>query len=106
MHEQNIRVDDENLHTLFCEVEAILNGRPITAISDDINDLKVLTPNNLHLLRKGNTLPPGTFVIQTITSNGDGVKSSIYLTYFGIDGQKNTCPCFNREQNRINLEET
>lgn len=62
MKEQNVRLDDEYLHTLFCEVEAILNGRPITTVSEDVHDLKVLTPNDLLLLRKGNTLPPGTFV--------------------------------------------
>jgi transposase InsO family protein len=30
MHEQNIHLSDEGLVTLFCEVESILNGRPIT----------------------------------------------------------------------------
>ena len=62
MHEQNVRLDDENLRTLFCEVEAILNGRPITTVSDDVNDLKVLAPNDLLLLRNGQSFPPGTFV--------------------------------------------
>jgi hypothetical protein len=62
MHEQNVRLDDENLRTLFCEVEAILNGRPITTVSDDVNDLKVLTPNDLLLLRNEQSFPPGTFV--------------------------------------------
>ena len=62
MHEQHVRLDDENLRTLFCEVEAILNGRPITAVAEDINDVNVLTPNDIFLLRNGNILPPGTFV--------------------------------------------
>jgi hypothetical protein len=46
MHEQNIHLSDEGLVTLFCEVESILNGRPITEMSNDISDLNVLTPNS------------------------------------------------------------
>ena len=43
-------VDDERLDTLFCEAEAVVNGRPLTVVSDDPSDLKVLTPNDLLLL--------------------------------------------------------
>ena len=31
-------LDDERLSTLFCEVESIVNGRPLTVSSDDPND--------------------------------------------------------------------
>jgi hypothetical protein len=61
MHEQNIHLSDEGLVTLFCEVESILNGRPITEMSNDISDLNVLTPNHLILQRTGESLPPGVF---------------------------------------------
>ena len=61
MREQNIRLNDEGLIALFCEVEGILNGRPITELSNDVNDLKALTPNDLLLLRPGECFPPGTF---------------------------------------------
>ncbi|XP_045120472.1 uncharacterized protein LOC123509915 [Portunus trituberculatus] len=51
-------LDDERLHTLFCAVEEIVNGRPITLVSDDPNDLIALTP--LQLLRMGaDFLPVG-----------------------------------------------
>lgn len=40
-------LDDEGLQTIFCEVEAILNDRPITEVSDDPNDLEALTPNHI-----------------------------------------------------------
>lgn len=32
-------IDEEGLHTLLCEVESIINGRPITRSSTDPNDL-------------------------------------------------------------------
>ena len=54
-------LDDENLATLMCVVEAIVNGRPLTAVSDDPSDLEALTPNHLLLLSKGPALPPGLF---------------------------------------------
>ena len=53
-------LDDEGLATLMCEVESIVNGRPLTKVSDDPRDLKALTPNHL-LLHFGTTLPPGVF---------------------------------------------
>ena len=54
-------LDDEGLATLMCEVESIVNGRPLTKVSDDPRDLEALTPNHLLLLRSGATLPPGVF---------------------------------------------
>ena len=30
--------DNEHLSTLFCKVESIVNGRPLTVLSDDPND--------------------------------------------------------------------
>ena len=39
MYQQSIRLDDEGLRTLFCEVEAIFNARPITKLSTDVNDV-------------------------------------------------------------------
>ena len=37
---------DEGLVTLLCEVESIINGRPITTVSGDSNDPELLTPNH------------------------------------------------------------
>jgi len=55
------KLDDESLSTLMCEIEAIVNSRPITKASDDPQDLQPLTPNHLLLLRSGSQLPPGEF---------------------------------------------
>ena len=51
-------LDDEGLLTLISEVESIVNGRPITKVSDDPRDYDALTPNHLLLLRRGPCLPP------------------------------------------------
>ena len=46
-------VDDEGLSTLLCTVESIINSRPLTVVSDNVNDLNPLTPNHLLLLQSG-----------------------------------------------------
>ena len=58
---QEQTADDEGLATLMCEVESILNNRPLTVVSDDSRDLEPLTPNHLLLLKSDASMPPGTF---------------------------------------------
>ena len=43
-------VNDETLSTLLCEVEKILNDRPLTPVSDHPDDPETLTPSKLLLL--------------------------------------------------------
>lgn len=52
---------DESLQTPLCEVENILNDRPITPVSDDARDSEALTPNHLLLMKGKPLLPPGLF---------------------------------------------
>ena len=54
-------LDDEGLQTLLCEVESIINGRPLTKVSDDPREYHAVTPNHLLLLRPNQCLPPGLF---------------------------------------------
>lgn len=54
-------LDEDGLHTVLCEAEAIINSRPITKASMDVNDLEALTPNHLLLLNTSPLLPPGVF---------------------------------------------
>ena len=61
LREQVHKMDDEGLYTLLCEVESILNGRPITQTCDKPNDLDALTPNHLLLLEDSENLPVGIF---------------------------------------------
>ncbi len=61
LKEQTVKLDDEGLNTLMCEVEMIINSRPITEVPSSPMDLSPLTPNHLLLLRSGDSFPPGTF---------------------------------------------
>lgn len=54
-------LEDEGLQTALCEVEAILNDRPITTVSEDAKDPEALTPNHLLLMKGVPMLPPGLF---------------------------------------------
>ena len=54
-------LNEEALVTFLTEVEGILNSRPITAVSDDVQDPQVLTPNHLLLLCPQGSFPPGIF---------------------------------------------
>ena len=47
----------EELTTLCCDVEAILNSRPLVPMTDDPRDLDALTPFKLLTLRNSKTLP-------------------------------------------------
>ena len=52
------RLDDESLRTLFCEVEAIINSRPLTFVSSDVDDLDPLTPSRLLTMKTSVVMPP------------------------------------------------
>ncbi|KAL7852950.1 hypothetical protein SRHO_G00187350 [Serrasalmus rhombeus] len=54
-------LDDKYLYTVMCEVEAVINSRPLTKSSDDVDDLEPVTPNHLLLLKGKPALPPGIF---------------------------------------------
>ena len=45
LHEHGSRLDDESLQTLMCEVEAIINSRPLIVTSSDSKDPLPLSPS-------------------------------------------------------------
>lgn len=47
----------KQLHTLLCQIEAILNSRPLTPLSDDPDDMQALTPGHF-LANRPLVLPP------------------------------------------------
>lgn len=54
-------LDDVTLQPALCEVEAIMNERPLTTVSSDPNDLEPLTPNHLLQLKTKPLMPPVLF---------------------------------------------
>ena len=53
---RNRIANEDTLHTFLCEAEKILNDRPLTRVSNDINDCATLTPNHILLFRRNPTV--------------------------------------------------
>ena len=60
------RLTDENLETVFCEVECIINNRPLTKPSDAIEDCLPLTPNHLLSIKGDVTVPKENFNLRDV----------------------------------------
>ena len=58
LREHGSRLDDESLQTLMCEVESIINSRPLTVISSDVKDPYPLSPNQILTMKTSIVLPP------------------------------------------------
>ena len=52
---------NESLQTFLCEVESVLNGRPLTSIINDISDFEPLTPRQLLIGEASPNQSPGNF---------------------------------------------
>ena len=50
------------------EVEANINSRPLTTVSNDPDNLESLTPNHLLLMKTNSSLPPGVFKFTDVYS--------------------------------------
>ena len=60
------RLNDECFHTVICQVEGILNSRPLSPVSSDCKDLEALNPSHFligHVLQ-----PPSTLEITAVSS--------------------------------------
>ncbi|XP_070572939.1 uncharacterized protein [Ptychodera flava] len=66
-------LDYEGLETLLCDVEYIINSRPIGTPSDNVSHLEVLTPNKL-LTMKGLSLSLCQTDKKRHIQGGDGDK--------------------------------
>lgn len=53
---KNVMLNFEELTTLLCKIEAVLNSRPLTPLSDDPSDFSALTPAHF-LISEPQTLP-------------------------------------------------
>lgn len=55
---EDVVLTDYTLMTVFTEVESLINSRPLTRVSDDVNDLEALTPNHFLIGRASSKLSP------------------------------------------------
>ena len=53
----NARLSDDVLNTIMCEIENLINSRPLTKCSEDVDDDAPLTPNHILLLRGNYSYP-------------------------------------------------
>ena len=51
-------LNDDSLHTLLLEVDAMINSRPLTDVSAKTDDTLPLTPNHLLKMDPSTGLPP------------------------------------------------
>lgn len=58
MREHVGMLDDESFRTLLVEVESIVNSRPLTFPSSDVNDSNRLTPNHILTMKSKVVMPP------------------------------------------------
>ena len=56
----------ESLATFICEVESIINQRPVVPVSDDVNDFEALTTNHFIIGSDCYNFSPGVFEKQEI----------------------------------------
>jgi hypothetical protein len=80
---EHVILTDEVLQTVMVEVEALLNCRPLTSLSDDISDLNALTPNHFLLGNRPNpNLPPDVFCERELSSRRRWRQSQVLTDMF------------------------
>ena len=67
---------EEALQTFLAEVESTLNSRPLTSISDDMDDYQALTPNHFLLGRSSPILPVSNIEEKEINSRKRAVQAA------------------------------
>ena len=71
LEKNGTQLNDEALHTLMCEAEAVVNSRPLTTDNTTSPDsLQPLTPNHLLTQSSKVALPPPVFFRQQIYTPG------------------------------------
>ena len=83
---------DETLSTFTCEVEAVMNSRPLTIVSSDPTDTEALTPIHILQGRPSTILPPGLFLPRTLTQRKTWKKAQVLTQQFWNRYLKNYLP--------------
>ena len=90
---QNQVLTDEVLLTAFAEVEWLVNSRPLTEVSSDVDDLEALTPNHFTIGRGILNLPPGVFVDRVISSHKRWRQAQVVATHIWNQWLQEYLPC-------------
>ena len=105
----NQTVTDFQLLTIFTEVESIVNSRPLTPTSDDVNDYSALTPNHFLLGRSNKNLPISDNFETNITSRKRWRQVQSLTNHFWTRWQKEYLPTltirpkWNKEQRNMQV---
>ena len=78
---QNQVLTDEVLLTAFAEVERLVNSRPLTEVSSDVDDLEALTPNHFIIGRGTLNFSPGVFVDKEMSSRKRWRQAQLFATH-------------------------
>ncbi|XP_043205783.1 uncharacterized protein LOC122372549 [Amphibalanus amphitrite] len=92
------RLDDESLHTLFCEIESVLNSRPLTYVSTSQGDVEPLTPNHLLLLRGCGEGVVGQFTADDLLSVKRWKQVQYLAEQFWLRWRRDYLPTLQRRQ--------
>ena len=98
-------LDDESLTTFMCEVENIINSRPLTPVSNDVKDLQPLTPNMLLCLKEEHSMPPGTEESFDVYSKKRWKRVQYLSNLFWKRWVKEYLPILQKRQKWTNLKE-
>ena len=75
-------LSEETLSTFTCEVEAVMNSRPLTTVSSDPTDTEVLTPNHILRGRTSAILTPGLFLTRILTQRKTWKQAQVLTQQF------------------------
>ncbi|XP_062537830.1 uncharacterized protein LOC134206152 [Armigeres subalbatus] len=88
----------EDMNTLLVQVEACLNSRPLTAMSDDPNDLEPLTPGHFLIGASLHQLPDRDFSSVPINRLSQIQVAQKICRSYGKDGDESTCRNYKAER--------
>ena len=91
-------VTDDVLQTVLAEVEFVLNSRPITYVSTDINDEEPLTPNHFLVGQPEAALPPGVFADHEVLGRKKWRNVQTLTSHFWRRWQKEYLPLLIKRQ--------
>ena len=93
---------EETLTTLLCEVEAIVNSRPLTYVSCDKSDPQPLTPNHLLLAGGSLSVPVGVFRAEDLYTKRRWRQAQYMADIFWSRWRKEYIPLLQQTQKALN----